>query len=198
MELLLDVDGVLADYTGHLCYKYLPNRHPREFTTFNLSMHLTWEETQMWERARVEEGFCKSIPWYPGAHEFLCDLQARFNELMIVTARDTRAPHWVGERDAWLFAEGIKHNQIIYCPTDKKYLVSGDILIEDNVTTCNAWAARHTRGHALLIERPHNAGYPVVEGVVRVKAYQDAIDFLDSLASIKSENVGPASTLRSI
>lgn len=195
MEILLDVDGVLADYVGNLCFRHWPNRNPQEFKTWDLTDHLNAEEREVWARTRVSEGFCRDIPWYREGRRFLYELRARTDQVTILTARDTRAPHWVGERDVWLMFEGVQHDQIIYCPTGKKHIVSGDMLIEDNVDTCNRWAQRHPACRALLLNRPWNTQYATEPNVQRCASYEDVLSAVDSFREVLG---GPRSSLRSI
>jgi 5'(3')-deoxyribonucleotidase len=193
VEILVDVDGVLADYVGNLCTRFLPDRNPREFLSYDLDDHLTTAEREVWAAERVKEGFCAGIAWYVGAQAFLHDLRD-LHKVVILTARDSRAHHWVRERDEWLARAGVRWGDILYCPRDQKHRVQADVLIEDNVDTCNDWARRNRDGHAILVDRPSNQG-PVGERVVRASSYREVLVWVDGLAA--GESV-PSSRMRGV
>lgn len=180
MNIVLDVDGVIADYVGSLCYRHLQDRRPNDFRSFDLETYLSTHEKQLWEEARLQPGFCGGIAWHNGARIFLHDLREK-HEVIFLTARDTKCPHWVAERDEWLAVAGVDVHDIVYCSSKYKHRFHADILVEDNVETLNRWANWHEEKTGILITRPWNAGFSTAANVIRVDSYDDAMKQIDIL-----------------
>lgn len=158
---LLDVDGVLADFTGAVCWCW-SERFGREFKSEQVTQ---WDIAEAlgipkvlhawaWEALRVP-GFCRNVGSYPGAIEFVEALRMRGEEVYFVTS-PLGGQHWHYERERWLkWFFGAKSNQIIFC--HDKHLVRGRALIDDKVETIRAWSKAHPYGTAILRSQPYNA-----------------------------------------
>lgn len=154
--ILVDVDGVLADFMGLIC-RELSNRgqsrHPDEFKYHDLSLTLSLQELQVFVELAYTEGLAAKISWYPNAELFLGRLH-QLGEVFAVTA-PWKSRSWAGERGAWLQPH-IRPDHVLSVPAAAKSLIRGDILIEDNSQTAYEWVEANPSGLALLIDRPWN------------------------------------------
>lgn len=166
MRALLDVDGVLGDF-------------PSEVLRFVNMYHDPWRSAPMWtlddvnehdilkalgcehmqqrlDQHMIDTDFCRHMPVYPGAQEFVERLRARA-EVVIVTARYRAVPNWANAREAWLQEHfGIHFADVIFAK--RKELTRGDVLIDDKADNCEAFdAAGH--GGAICFDRPWNRGF---------------------------------------
>jgi len=182
ITVLLDIDGVVADYVGHIC-NLLQTRgilySPEEFTDWDLSKVLDPESLNILRELSMQRGFCEQIPLYSGAHEFLGEL-AKETDFIALTA-PTPSLYWTSERQEWIEPWS---PFVIHCPSHLKHLVGGDILIEDNLHTVKAWAAAHPRGRAILFDRPWNADDAVFSCYTRVHTYQRALQIVMELSNV--------------
>jgi FMN phosphatase YigB (HAD superfamily) len=169
--ILVDCDGVLADFAGGVCAaldalnphpwrgaaKYTPER----FTSYDVRKHLSEREQEQMQVACTSPGFAASLEWYAGAQAWLAALRP-LGEIVCLTAPFTGAPTWVQERAAWLRGHV---DQVHFCHAKEKAEVPGDLLIEDRYATCVAWTRKQGR-QAILIDRPWNQG-PDLDNVHR-------------------------------
>jgi 5'(3')-deoxyribonucleotidase len=150
-RILLDVDGVIADLVGDLCSELRAvgyRRQPEDVTTYEFQHALPRDELAVVRGAMVRPGFVASMSWYPGAREFVRELQ-RLGEVVAVTKPFATSPTWAYERAVWL---GRNIEKVVQ--TAHKELVGGDFLIEDCVANAHTWRHAHPGGHAILLQRP--------------------------------------------
>lgn len=195
MRVLLDCDGILADYC-QACFDMIK---PVTGVTHTLDQVTHWdlfdvlgyaEMLPVFRSLQEERGWCSSFPVYAGAQDAVKALQEK-HEVVIVTSPMT-APTWTYERTQWLKQHfGIPKDRIIH--TAGKHYVEGDVLVDDSVDHCRSWKAAHPHGMALLWDRPYNQE-PPTSLVSRVSSWRDVDAHLESLvrwrSSIKSEGWG--------
>lgn len=175
--ILLDVDGVIADFCTS-ALKVIANLGHGEFLTDDV-VHYTMEHL-IPEHAREEflaelrrDGFCHALAPYDGAGDFVRDLW-RYGDIVVVTAPMPGASSWMRERQAWLQ----RHFGLTYVlHTHDKHLVHGDVLIEDRFDTAARWAEAHPYGTALLIDRPYNRAAQPCANLLRVRDYGEMLQF---------------------
>jgi 5'(3')-deoxyribonucleotidase len=161
---LLDVDGVLADFVGP--YLDVVNsltfdkgitlmRHQREdVKTWRISESLgLTDEIKAAVDVKVKSvGFCAGLPVIDGAKEGVKALQ-EISEVYIATS-PWKGPHWSHERAEWLEKHfGIEQDRVMQGKA--KFLLDGDVLIDDKASTVGRWVARHP-GFGLLWSTSHN------------------------------------------
>lgn len=157
---LVDVDGVLADFhtaalriVGEILERDVV-AGPR--TTWDIldAFEFTDAQTAAFKQAVGRPAFCASLAPYPDAREGIAQLRT-IADVYAVTA-PFHSLHWVSERDWWLTEHfGFTRKQIVH--TDAKYLVAGDVFIDDKVEHVQRWVDRRT-GTAVLWAQPYNAG----------------------------------------
>ena len=133
-RLLLDVDGILADFVS-ASIKVMTSMSGQKIVPDDI---LVWEVTEILEDHSLREkckeefnraGFCSTIEVYDHAQEAVALLQER-TELFFVTAPMKKNSTWMPDRVAWLEKHfSADHNHVVFA--NKKYVVAGDIMIDD-------------------------------------------------------------------
>ncbi len=149
-RVLLDVDGVLADFIGRVCATIYNlsglERTPEQVTEFDFcrSLALPADVARLVKRHISEEpGWWSSLEPLPGAVEGVARLR-EVADVYIVTSPWNSCRTWLHEREAWLATHfGIPHSRVIACSA--KHLVAGDMLVDDKTETCAAW--EHEQAH---------------------------------------------------
>jgi 5'(3')-deoxyribonucleotidase len=156
---LLDCDGVLADYVGgalKLVHQVTDKRFVhRDVVDYDFAPKLLPDAAQRAEYTRLmcQPGFCASLEPCEGAVEGVRAL-SEVGEIYIVTASSGPNPTWAHERDRWLLEHfGINHHRVIH--THAKQRVHGHVFVDDRPEYVEAWGFA---GQRVLWAQPHNAG----------------------------------------
>lgn len=154
---LLDCDGVLADFAGALLSWAGPAFSRSQLTETDLIQSLGLEHRQEeFDAVASEPGFCESLPILEGAQDFVESLRSFTSEIIVVTSPYSAAKLWTFERLRWLEKHfAITKHDVIFAK--RKELIRGDILIDDFPKNVKPFAERG--GHALLIDQPWNASF---------------------------------------
>lgn len=156
-RILLDVDGVIGDFVGSLC-DHLPGRTPEQFTRYPLHQDLSEVEEEIVLNLEADPNFILDMKIYPGARQFVAALHKAKHDVRAVTAmtfgREARVE--------WLRRYfNIPEKHTIFCHSEEKPYIRGDVLIEDREDTCIRWYHANRRmgnPEALLVTRPWTAG----------------------------------------
>lgn len=180
-RVLLDVDGVLADFltpsfailnaiTG---LKHKPE-DLREWDLF--SLYPRTAESAFYDECNAP-GLCAGLPIIPGAQAFVASL-LQFADVYVVTSPMNHNRTWAWEREQWLQKHfDIPAKKVVH--TSAKYLCLGDVLIDDKPSNIEAWERAHgPKGIGLLWDAPYNQG---VEVGRRMLTPKHAIAFLKNL-----------------
>ena len=137
--ILLDIDGVLADFEGAVRRTCAEVGHDlAAVTAHNFTDNLPALIYAHYVGASTQFGWCSAIEPYVGAYAFVADLRT-LGDVVAVTAPLRHCPTWESERRAWL----LKHVGIRdVVSTRRKDLVWGDVLVEDNEDNLRAWWKR--------------------------------------------------------
>ena len=180
-RLLLDVDGILADFAGSAA-RLMSKVVGRTITTDEI---VNWEVTDVIDEHYLKDlckeemklpGFCASIEAYEHSIKSVEVLQ-KISEVFFVTAPMHKSVAWMPERVAWL------EKVFLVDPKDiifayKKHVVSGDIILDDHPDNVRSWLDSHPTGTGLLWERPYNIGLrPELQ---RVKSWDEVLNVVRS------------------
>lgn len=155
---LLDCDGVLADFVGG----YL-----REITD---NIKLTDEEKRAVNDIVREPGFVLNLAVLDGAKAGVKAL-AKVSDLYIVTS-PWNSRHWAGERQEWLCEhfKDLRLKKIVQ--TSAKHLVRGDFLVDDKASNCQAHGKAWPGSRPLLWDTIHNR---LDTGIERVSSWDELL-----------------------
>jgi len=152
---LLDVDGVVADFVGHviaLTGSPITREDVLEWDIFSILGPLKKEGLALME----DPHFWETLPLIEGAVQGVGKL-AKTHELFWVTSPWPTCKGWDVARRGWLkkhFDVDPKHVVI----TSSKFLCTGDMFIDDHVDNVRDWVKYHPAGRALLFDAPYNQG----------------------------------------
>lgn len=162
-RVLLDVDGVLADFIGpvlDLVRETTGRVHTREQVTafdFAATLGLSRDESALVKRQlSTRAGWWASLPVLDGAVDGVERLRA-VADVYIVTSPWNSCPTWLHERESWIAKHfGIRHSNVIACSA--KHVVSGHMLVDDKTETLREWSRVHGHlgGFAVQWQTPHN------------------------------------------
>lgn len=172
-RLLLDCDGVIANFAGRVQALASAAGHPFEVRAYGLASQMpehVWHEV---ERAVHGRNFVACLDAYPGEVEAAWEL-ARHTELVFVTSPWRTSVYWAHERAEWLAA---RFHQPRIISTNQKHMVEGDIFVDDHSEHVNAWADAHPRGIPLLFTRPWNED--ARGSFLRINSLRDVFPYLN-------------------
>jgi 5'(3')-deoxyribonucleotidase len=157
---LVDVDGVLADFVGG--YLRLLKEHTGieadrdQITKFDIgaSLGLSAEQSSRMKRAiGGAPRFALTLDVCPGAQDGIRMLE-QVAEVHIATSPWNSNPTWTHDREMWLKKHfDIAHADVTH--TSAKHLLRGDFLVDDKTETLRKFLNVNGRG-AVQWQTPHN------------------------------------------
>ena len=162
--LLLDVDGVIADFI-ELYLRIVHHRIPELRHTGHddivewdcgRALHLSTDELALVHEDLFAPGAASSMVPYAGAVYGVEQLM-KVADVWFVTSPMAQSATWMHERTRWIehyFGQQAK-SQVIHA--EKKFLVSGDIFVDDKPSHVAAWKNRWTNGVGTLWVRAYNS-----------------------------------------
>lgn len=160
-RLLLDVDGVVADFIE--LYLGLANTTlNRTYTRADAekgwrvdkSLGLTRKEKDMVESKLSDPGRALELQVLPGAVDAVRELSTLV-DIYFVTSPWYSSPTWMHDRSNWLKEHfGSVGKQVIH--TKHKHVCVGDYFVDDKIENVNKWAAHHEDKMSILWGQPWN------------------------------------------
>ena len=180
-RLLLDVDGILADFVS-ATVKIMNSMTGMSLIPDDI---INWEVTSILEDHQTRElckaefnkaGFCSTLEVYDGAQEAVKILQDK-TELFFVTSPMLSNPTWMPDRVEWLERHfGIDHKHVVFA--NKKYIISGDFMVDDSPKNINDWLFYNPDSCGLLWDRPYNRT-PDADKLIRVSKWDEIIQMIN-------------------
>jgi len=176
--ILCDVDGVLYNYCGVV--SGIADIPESKFDRWKFADNL-----DDIEKARYEEAVARGrLASHNLNHESSCGITVKefvyqlsqLGEVVFLTAPLEGCPHWFRDRTDYLKSITDGH-RVIWCPTELKHLVYGDVLVEDNPTTASKWA-NEWFSSAVLISRPWNESANTHSLIFRAASLSDALTLI--------------------
>ena len=153
--ILLDIDGVTHDWVSAVLKALQPWGCPvryQDVIDYDIRACLPKHLHEPLSRLPYQEGFCRSIPLYAGATQFIRAL--RTEGRVIALTKASPGPFWRAERHEALSNLGFRAEDIAIVERhEDKHDYPGDVLIEDNPETI--FRSKHR--HKYLVARPWNS-----------------------------------------
>jgi 5'(3')-deoxyribonucleotidase len=163
-RILLDVDGVLAEFTHHLCdqiAQHCEKPNPGSFSEWDfIAAHLDDNQKKVAEGILSDASFWASQPLVPGAQEAVERFVRAGHDVHIVTSPWLSCQTWADTRMTWLFKNlGIKSKSVHIASS--KHIYNGDIFVDDKIDHVRAWKHEQTinemyERQAFLFDAPYN------------------------------------------
>jgi 5'(3')-deoxyribonucleotidase len=172
MRILLDCDGILGDFASEVvnfCNKYGDSQATvDDVYSFDILEALGCADLQ--DRLDIhmaDTDFCRHMPVYLGAREFVDKLRSMDHEIVVVTSPYKAVPTWEHARREWLWRNfSVRGDDVIFCK--RKELVSPEApLVDDKIGNLTS---RPERG--ILLDRPWNRD---CRGLFRAMDYGDIV-----------------------
>jgi len=176
-RVLLDVDGVSADFVGATLDSLLrlggPVMTAEDIVTWDIfgSVPRSYEDalTAEWHKP----GWCAGIPLYEGARDAVLELR-EVAEVVFVTTAMNDAPHWLWEREQWLRRNlNAGGRDLVF--TAAKHLIVGDVFVDDKASNVAEWHRHHPHGTAVLWDQPYNR-QETLPGVLRLGSWAELLE----------------------
>ena len=92
-----------------------------------------------------------------------------------------------GEKLEWLKTYIPKFDLSRFIPCKNKYVIQGDILIDDNLDNLNKWSLNNPYGHDLLMTAQHNKQ---IQDERRINSFKEADDYIKTIQLLMSVRAG--------
>lgn len=158
-QIMVDCDGVLADFVGAVMTRVWQEGHAcpklQHFTHLNLrKCDLTSGQLMAIREWQLTPGTAAGMKWLPEAKMAISYLKC-FGDVTCLTAPWVESPTWVQDRYDWL-QPVFKEEEVIFCNSKYKPFVAGDVLIEDDADTLRRWMYYNRSGIGILVNQPWN------------------------------------------
>lgn len=167
-RIVMDIDGVLCDFTGHLVnWLNKTGRAVKRGRLYSVNEFRDYELTTVMPKEHLKEAshdpnFVHSMPRMPGAQQLLKDLLEAGHIINLVTSPWTGPYHTQARED---FVYGLiwkMQNQGLpitfeWAKPEERVMMPGDFLVDDRYETCMVWAQQ--KRHAIVIDWPWNRDF---------------------------------------
>lgn len=173
---LVDCDGVLANFFEG-ARKVILELSGRDFKFEEMKHWDLFEvvpreiESECFRRFALK-GFCQNLDVISGAQEGMAKL-AEVADIYVVTS-PMHTKRWVFERTNWLKEHfGILSSNIVSASC--KYIVEGDLLVDDRAENTKEWALHHPGSTGVIWAAPHNRHENIEGNLIRTGSWDDVV-----------------------
>lgn len=155
---IIDVDGVVADFVGHLLGGVDYELGRETVVDYDLRKALSLAQQEKMDQLLRETSFWETIPVLPGALEGIDEIRAVGHEIIWATSPWLPCREWESVRRSWLKQHfDAAPDEIVV--TFQKHILTADFFIDDRPDSVVAWQRAHSHGIAFLFDAPYNAQF---------------------------------------
>jgi 5'(3')-deoxyribonucleotidase len=182
-RIMLDCDGVLADWLGHVLSKIgsgfrVEDCDVADMRAF-LRRHRGQEAADKFEATCAKQSFVATQPVLPWANE-LVSLARNSGELLIATAPWQACIGWHDARIWWLKKKlNIKPQSVMVGAA--KHWLSADVFVDDIPENIIPWCNENPKGKGFLIAWPYNAKHPSLPTNAKRVEPNELLEFFKNL-----------------
>ncbi len=155
LRILLDVDGVCADFTGELLRQVGSSLTLQDITQWNLLALLSEDQRQQALELLSTAKFWRHLPVMVGAERGYAELCRAGHEICFATSPWISCKEWGHARREWLRENFDIRNEQLIITADKSWL-AGDAMIDDKPENLEAWDTHNSLGRLILFDAPYN------------------------------------------
>ena len=155
---IVDVDGVVADFLGHVLGGVGYEQGRETIKDYDLRSAFTLAQQEKMDQLLADPGFWVTLPVMPGALEGIDEIRAAGHEILWATSPWLPCREWESIRRAWLKRHfDVEPDEIVV--TFQKHILTADFFIDDRPDSVVAWQRAHSHGIAFLFDAPYNAHF---------------------------------------
>ena len=153
MKALLDVDGVVADFSSSILQAVGSKLSPQDHQQWDVMEFLTPDEKSRAREALSDIDFWLNLPLKDMAKQGVEKLRDLGFQIVWVTSPWTSCLGWDTARRSWL-SRNFGDDPVVIT-ADKEH-VDGDVFIDDKVENVEKWSRAHPDKRAFLFDAPYN------------------------------------------
>lgn len=158
MDILIDVDGVVADFVGGLLDAINSSLKATDITVYWMFELLSPEERKQATSIMSEPSFWRCLRPIDRAIEGVEKLREAGHSILWATHPWSCCRGWCDARRDWLYQHfAADDDEILF--GSAKYRIAGDVLIDDNPKFIKSWQIAYDKGCALLYSQPYNRSF---------------------------------------
>jgi len=162
--ILLDVDGVLADFaTAAVAVARglgAPDLSVEALDRYDISTYLRVPARERYRERIRARGFCAALRAYPAAISAVLELR-ELGDVVAVTSPMPGGMTWAYEREVWL-RDHLSFDRDHVISISAKHHVAGDFFADDTLEHVRGWSKRWSAPYrAFLIDAPYNTALRV-------------------------------------
>lgn len=179
MKILLDMDGVIADFVGHFCNTYgvsNPYVHEKNLGCWDIARVMGLSNNQFWSRCTLE--FWETIPKTEEADNLVLFLEDRFGRknISLLSSPGIDPSSMVGKH-RWIETHFPQFSRRFLFGPAKEFAASNKRLLIDDADH-NVDSFKEEGGHTHLFARRWNSAHEHSNS-----AFQRLVDHVESLQS---------------
>lgn len=188
LRFLVDVDEVLADFRTpalEVMSSVMGQRYSIEdFEVWDIFSTLEGPRKDLVLAIIDKQGFCHDLQPFPEAQKAIAELQTMFDVYVVTSPYHSLS--WVYERNLWLKTHyGFDKSQVVH--TSAKYLVRGDIFLDDKPEHVESWTKENHHGLGMLWHTPNTRGLGLDH--LRVRSWEEVLTKVKAFAGESQEKL---------
>lgn len=158
-DLILDVDGVCADFTGALIAAVGSDLTPEDVVKWDVIGMFTPEQRELAYGYLNEPDFWRNLPLIDHAQEGVKFMETT-HQILWVTSPWKSCEGWEAARRDWLNEHfKMEEKNQVYIPTSSKEKVKAEIMIDDKPENLQSWHREDNGGQAYIFDAPYNRDF---------------------------------------
>lgn len=154
---LIDCDGVLADFVGHILSYIESSVTPDKIENWNLFSHLPSKDRKRASAALNDHLFWRTLPVLDGAPEGVKAIRDKGYHVVVMTSPWNGCPHWHEARLSWLQDQfQVSFSDVLV--GHRKYMVDASFFLDDKPQNIEHYKRHFGHRRIYLMDHTYNKG----------------------------------------